>query len=275
MVKAASVVKRCAREGKLLSCYNYCMGQLRLGFFLGTLLVIFSFLPHDAFAKKDFRGLFGSYKREKFVENEGNDTDFGFDLNLSTFLPITSVVSSIEDRNTSAFTGLPTSTYFNIEGNIFFTLDYHWEIFFGTGWCNYETRKQHVSSTSTQPRFYQFEMEMFPLVAGVKYRMTLEDIVPYAGLGGGMSYVRRKGFFDYVNNVSDEQYNFALTVQALAGLQFYIASRVGIRLEVAATYLALPSRNYDASPGSASIPILQYQDNNILFRYASGLFVLF
>ena len=60
------------------------------------LLLLAFFIAADAFAeKKDFKGLFGSYRREKFTENEGNSTDFGVDLSLSTLLPVQPLVQNV------------------------------------------------------------------------------------------------------------------------------------------------------------------------------------
>ena len=40
------------------------------------LVLCFGFEFQAYAAKKDFTGIFGSYRREKFTENEGNKTDF-------------------------------------------------------------------------------------------------------------------------------------------------------------------------------------------------------
>ena len=45
--------------------------------------------------KKGFQGLFGSYRREKYTENEGRDTDAGLDVMLATaHLPTNSLVKA-------------------------------------------------------------------------------------------------------------------------------------------------------------------------------------
>ncbi|MFM8313527.1 MAG: hypothetical protein ACKOA8_04515, partial [Deltaproteobacteria bacterium] len=86
------------------------------------LLLCFGFDFEAQAAKKDFKGLFGSYRREKFTENEGNSTDFGMDLMLSTLLPVTSVVKSAQNESTpSVFDSLNYATFFNIEASFWFT----------------------------------------------------------------------------------------------------------------------------------------------------------
>jgi hypothetical protein len=44
------------------------------------LTLLFLFINESAAfgAKKDFKGLFGSYRRDKFTENEGRESDWGF-----------------------------------------------------------------------------------------------------------------------------------------------------------------------------------------------------
>jgi hypothetical protein len=88
----------------------------------------------DAFAatKKDFKGLFGSYRRDRYTENEGRSTDFGMDLMLSTLIPVTNIVSSFDgtrpsDANSIAemqaqSSPLNYATFFNVEGTFFFIL---------------------------------------------------------------------------------------------------------------------------------------------------------
>src|SRR5947209_5497597 len=79
---------------------------------LGLLL---SFAVDAAQAKKDFKGLFGSYRREKFTENEANPSDFGIDLLLATMLPLSPVVKSQETPDPSQQNALAYSTFFAAE----------------------------------------------------------------------------------------------------------------------------------------------------------------
>ena len=242
-------------------------------------LILILLISYESFAaKKDFKGLFGSYKREKFVENEGRKNDLGVDILLSTMFPLTSVVTSSERDSSNRNSALPFqtmnyATYFNVEGNVFYTLNYNWEIYLNLAWMNYETRKQNTQSGTTDtPDFHQFELQAIPVVLGVKYRMSLEDFVPYVGLGAGMSYIHRKSNFDY-GALMDDEYKTVLTAQAVVGVQFYFTSRAGLRLETAAQFFALPEREY--SNGATQFPTLRYQANLWSIRYASGLFLLF
>ncbi len=223
-------------------------------------------------AKKDFKGLFGSYRKEKFVENEARSTDYGMDLLLSTLVPSTPLVQSDEGTGPKS---LHYATFFNLEAAFFFTLGYHWELFTNIGWYKYDTRKENTERNDpTLPLFHQFELEAYPLTVGIKYRFSLEDMVPYVGFGVGFSYVRRKGFYDY-HATFDQEYSNVLTAELIGGLEFFFHPRIGIRLEVAGFYLNLKERK-PAIPGSAvAFPKFTYQGNLILVRYASGLFILF
>ena len=64
---------------------------LLLGVFIEVLIGAEAFA-----AKKDFKGLFGSYRREKFTENEAGSGEIGVDILLSTLLPVTP--EEIENR---------------------------------------------------------------------------------------------------------------------------------------------------------------------------------
>ncbi len=224
-------------------------------------------------AKKDFKGLFGSYRREKFTENEGRSTDFGLDLMLSTLLPVTSLANSTTTRGDGG-AAMSYATFFNAEVAFFFTLSYHWEIHFNIGYYSYDTRKENSPPGAT-PQFHLFEMEAFPLMAGVKYRFSTTDIVPYVGLGAGMVYARRKGYYDYIDTAYDESFSTGLAAQATLGVEFFISPRTGIRLETSAMYLGMPSKTFDTGGVPTNFPIVIYQSNPIAVRYASGLFVLF
>lgn len=238
-----------------------------------------------ATGKKDFKGLFGSYRREKYTENEGRDSDFGIDILLATALPVSGLVktdgssTSLGDiNNASIGSNMQGSTFFSGELGVFFTLSYNWEIFGNLGYYSYDTRVQNtlITSTGNQPLYIQYNMTMIPAVLGVKYRFGRSDIVPYIGVAGGMSFVTRQGSYDY-SNVSDTHKDNALTGQASVGLEFYIASRTGLRLEASAMYVNLPSFVYNPSNTTSPVntPAIKYQASPLLMRYSSGLFVLF
>lgn len=241
-----------------------------------TLLFVCLLMAAPAYAEKKnkYSGLFGNYRRPKFVENEGNASDFGVNLLLSTMLPITPLVQSTEDLTLSSpGQNLSYSTFFNFETGVFLTLSYNWEVFLNLGYYNYETRKENETFTDPeQPLFHEFELEMIPVMLGVKYRMSRSDIVPYVGLGAGLAYARRKAFYDYNEQVFDQEFLNVLVAQALVGVEFFISSRTGLRLEASAYMTSLPARTY--SPGSgANFPIFQYQSSPIAIRYSSGLFI--
>ncbi len=241
------------------------------------LLILISTFAIDAFAaKKDFKGLFGAYRREKFTENEGNSSDFGVDLMLSTMLPLTPIVKSQETTDASQQNSLSYSTFFNVETGINYSFHYNWEAFVDAGYFSYETRRQNsVLTSSALPLFHQFEMTAIPLMFGVRYRMSMEDIVPYVGIGLGPTYVKRRGSYDYNAVQANEQHDTVLSGEAIVGVEFYISSRMGIRLEASAFYMKLPAFTFDTGGSPGNFPILLYQGNPWSVRYASGLFVLF
>jgi len=249
------------------------MGRFRISLFIlaEVLLCSSSFA-----ARKDFKGLFGNYRREKFTENEANPTDVGFDLMLSTLFPVSSIVESTESA-TAATTAMPSSNFFNVEGNVFLSLDYNWELYGSVGSFSFDTRRENTAYGSyQQPLFHQFEMSAIPVTLGMKYRFSEEDIVPYIGLGVGMSWVTRKGGYDYDRNAVDQENINAIVGQLVGGVEFFFTSRAGIRLEVGAYHFRLPSRtfNYSQGVGVSGHPIMVYQANPWLVRYASGIFIL-
>jgi outer membrane protein W len=217
-------------------------------------------------AKKDFKGLFGSYRRERFTENEARPTDYGMDILLSTLLPITSVVNSNETPGATTGTPMSYATFFNVESSFFFTLNYNWQLYLNFGYYSYDTRRQNSGAA----QFQMFTMEAIPVVLGAKYRFGTSDIVPYIGGGIGGVYSYRKGFFDYVNSYNEVS-GWGLAAQLSGGAEFYISARTGIRLEVAAMYMGLSGKNYT----TATYPSILYQPNNFAVRYASGVFFLF
>lgn len=240
-------------------------------FLLFALITLFS--TTDALAdRKDFKGLFGSYRRELFVENEAKSTAFGIDLALSTLLPLSPVVKSIDSGSTEP---LHYSAFFNYELSFFMSYLYHWEIFLSIGYYQFDTRKQNKNTIGTAtPQFHAFEMTLLPILFGVKYRLSTDDMVPYFGGGAGFSYTRRKGSYDYSPTTVDEQYLNTLTAEFIAGLEFYFSSKAGIRLEASLYYLKLPERTFQLPQSSSIIPLI-YQPNPWSIRYSSGIFYLF
>ena len=244
------------------------------------LLAIFLLAPSFSFAaKKDFKGLFGSYRRDKFTENEGRSTDIGMDILLSTMMPLTTIVSSSE--NGQDFSAMQTSMFFNGEMSFFLTLDYNFEIFANVGYYTYDTRKQNNQAGSSGgqaiPVFHQFQIDAIPVVGGIKYRMSTEDIVPYIGLGLGYSYVHRRATYDNSQSVTVEDYSNAIVAQITAGVEFFFASRAGLRLEASAMTFRLPALTVNPVPGGnpANFPLMNMGGNPWLIRYASGVFFLF
>lgn len=229
-------------------------------------------------ARKDYKGLFGSYRREKFTENEANFSDIGLDVILSTMFPLSSMVASTEDRNAGP-SAMPFSHFFNVEGNIFVTIDYNWEIFAGAAYLNWDTRRENtVFTQATEPTFQLAEVEAIPLTAGVKYRFSQDDIVPYVGIGAGMAFVKRQSGYDYAAQLDTVERRSAVALQVLAGFEFFFTSRAGLRLELSAYNLRLPSLLHDPSAPSGSAtanPIMVHAANPWMLRYASGIFILF
>ncbi len=249
---------------------------MRSGLKVLLCLVYALLLTGEAHAKKDFKGLFGSYRREKFTENEARSSDFGIDVMLSTLIPVTSIVKSTEVRGESG-SAMATSTFFNVEGSVFYSLMYHWQLFANFGYYTFDTRKENSTSPPDLPLFHQFEMTAIPIVGGLKYRFGTDDIVPYIGVGVGVAFVTRKGNYDYNDVQKDEEKLNVLAGQLIGGIEFYFAPRAGIRLETSVHYMKLPQRTFDPtiSGSAANFPIMIYQPNTWSIRYASGLFFLF
>jgi len=241
-----------------------------------TFLLIFSGLASPVLAaRKDFKGLFGSYQREKFTENEAHDSDWGLDLSLSSMLPVSSVATSITTNGGSA-SPMRYSTFFNVEGSLLFSLDYHWQFYASTGYFSYDTRKETSNNSAAKALFHMFDLKAIPVILGVRHRFSVEDIVPYLGLGVGISRVTRKGSYDISGSAVNERIDNAVTGQLQGGLEFYFSPRAGLRLEIAAHYMKTPEFNFDsAGTGSVDLPDIIYQPNIFSVRYSSGLFFLF
>jgi hypothetical protein len=99
--------------------------------------------------------------------------------------------------------------------------------------------------------------------------------VPYIGVGAGVAYVDRKGYYDYNAVQYNEQYTTCLVAQASIGVEFFFSARAGIRLEAGGHYFGLPANIYDTGGTPANFPILYYASNPFSVRYASGVFFLF
>ncbi len=240
------------------------------------LCLLVLFVAADGFAaKKDYKGLFGSYRREKFTENEGRASDWGMDIMLSTLLPLTSIVNSTESTGTPA-TPMYYASFFNVEGSVFTRFSYNWEVFLGLGYYSYSTRKQNsttaAGAAAGTPQFQLFELTAYPILLGAKYRFGTSDIVPYVGGGAGVVYTHRRTTYDYVTQPYDDTFGVSFAAQATAGFEFFISPRAGIRLETSAMFMGLGTKTYDPA---GSIPIVTYQANPIAVRYSSGLFLLF
>lgn len=229
----------------------------------------------EAFAaKKDFKGLFGSYRREKFTENEGNSTDLGVDLMLSTLLPFSAMATS-SSSTAGAATGMSYATFFNAEGTFFFTLSYNWELFLNLGYYSYDTRKLNDGTTAgINARYHVVKVDLIPASIGFKYRFNTTDIVPYVGAGIGAVYAIRRAIHES-SNLSNTLYNWGITGQILGGVEFFIAPKAGIRLEASINYMGLSAHSYDAPGSNLTNPTVYHTANPIAVRYASGVFFLF
>lgn len=253
-------------------------------FFLITLFSLVGFTVDALAAKRGFKGLFSSYRQPRFTENEGRDTDFGLDLLLSTMLPLTPVISSQEVIN-GPIAPLQSSMFFNGESSLFVSLNYSWQFFASIGYYTYESRKQSAPSASSISSalvsFHQFELTAIPIVAGVRYRLTQDDFVPYFGAGIGMSRVTRHSFYDYVATGPDgkplenETIENAVTAEVMAGVEFYFTSRAGIRLEASAYYMHLTATQWRPGVDPKTNTWMYAGANPWFVRYASGLFLLF
>src|SRR5690606_18618248 len=101
------------------------------------------------------------------------------------------------------------------------------------------------------------------------------DIVPYIGIGAGLLYVHRKAYYDYNDVTTKDTFSNGLAAQGTVGVEFYIAPRTGIRLEMSAMYLGMKQDQFDTGAVPANFPIMDFHANPIAVRYASGLFILF
>ena len=234
-------------------------------------------LPWEAWAAKQdkLKGLFGNYRREEYVENDGNSSDFGMNIMLSTLLPVSSFVKSEEVTRGNPGEDLKYSTFFNLEISAFLTLGYNWELYASLGYYSYETRKENATSTPAKPQFHQFELQAYPLIGGVKYRFSRSDLVPYLGAGFGIANVKRRGFYDYNPVQFDQEIKNYLAGEVVGGFEFFFGPGSGIRLEVAAFYMNLEQRTFDTQATPGNLPILIYQAKPWSVRYASGVFFMF
>lgn len=249
-----------------------------LGLYAPYGLIVFSLLlfVEAAFGlTKNFKGLFGSYHQEKYIENEGNFSDLGFEILMSTIFPLEPVVKTSQQFGYDG-TPMQYTTFFNGEAQVSFSLGYNFEFFGGIGYYSYDTREVNAEypSSSGALQYQRFSMSMVPVFGGVRYRFSSDDIVPYLGVAAGESLVTRTGYYDYTSVESVSNF-WAPMGMVLTGIEFYISSRVGIRLEASAAYFALPSDNFD--PGGLSLatyPMFNFDYGLWTLRYASGIFFL-
>ncbi len=224
-------------------------------------------------AKKDFKGLFGSYRREKFTENEAGSGEIGVDLMLSTLLPVTPLIQS-QEAVSGAKSNLNYATFFNLEGAITYSLTYNWLLSLSAGYFNYDTRKKTATSSDARPTFHQFEMTSAPFLLGVRYRLSTKDIVPYVGFGAGVSMVTQRGFYD--SSTQEKKIALtALTGQIVGGFEFYFAAKAGIRMEMAAYFMKMKAEDWSSGAPPADLPTFNFQGNVWSVRYASGIFFIF
>jgi hypothetical protein len=253
--------------------------------YVGLFLLLFQLSSEVAFAKKkDFKGLFGSYRREKYTENEGNDSDFGMDLMLSTLYPVSSFASSVDAGNNSS---MPATISFNFELNFYKTFGYHTMAYLSIGHHAYDTR-QALSTQLSNPidengnptttdisnisQFNLYEQTSIPVLLGLKYRFSRSDFVPYIGVAGGISFMTRKASYNF-SNLSHEDHPKALTFQGYGGFEFFFAPGAGLRLELG-VHAALAPEKVNVT-NSTQVPNIIFPKNPIALRYASGVFILF
>jgi len=230
-------------------------------FYLGGLL-LFAFATDGICAKagKDFKGMFGSYRRNQFVENEGNATDFGINLMLSTLLPMSSVVSSSGGSPAISSDTLHYATSFNLEVEFHLSIAYHWQTYLRVGYIDYDTRRENPTS-GNESRFHEFSLRALPLIGGLKFRFGRDDLVPYIGIGAGVSYVERRAYFDY-SNADQRLFGTVLTFEGVVGIEYYFASRVGVRLEISGYYMKLDPISFSAGP---SFPTFEFKSSPFFF----------
>lgn len=247
-------------------------------FFWLWLILLLGFQLDAWGAKRDFKGLFGSYRRERFIENEANSSDFGVDIMLSTLLPMSAIVSSQESTG-GEYKPLNYSAFFNGEIAVNYSLSYNYELFLSGGYYTYETRKQNETpesgSTTKRAIFHIYELTATPIILGLRYRLNNEDLVAYLGAGIGMTTARQKAYYDYNSSVNYDQTFNAVTGELLLGFEFYFAARAGIRLEMAGYLFNFPETSFAAGGTPAINPNFKFSASPILVRYASGLFFLF
>ena len=152
-------------------------------------------------------------------------------------------------------------------------------IYANVGKYSYESRKKNDSSTEALPVFHHFELDATPAIAGVRYRLSQDDIVPYISLGIGMAYVHRKGFTEGSTSNSalytEEEYQTVACGHGAAGVEFFFAPKAGLRVEASAYYMNLPERTTEPGGTIGYRPKIQFQSNVWSLRYASGIFFLF
>lgn len=250
--------------------------NLSLRYLFLVYLIVFGFATSSFGAKRNFKGLFGSYKQEKFIENEA-ESGFGLNLALSTLIPISPYVKSSNSLAETP-TALHFATYFNFEAEITYALKYKWVPFLRVGYMVYETRKQSTEASTFTPKapvFHNVKLISIPLMGGIRYRFGRDDIVPFIGIAGGIYFIDRATTYDGSN--LDDQQTFTRPAGELGGgFEFFFSRTAGLKLEIAVQYLNISEDIVNKNPGNpANNPIVTYQANPISLRYAGGIFMLF
>lgn len=253
----------------------------RVGASLGVLLVLFHFVTEYAVAKKNFKGLFGSYRREKFTENEGNDSDWGADIILSTLYPLSSMANSTTSVASGSSVAMPKTISFDVELNLYKTFGYNTMVFFNIGHYSYDSRQQTQAQATTDEnnndvsaitQYNNLATTIIPLMLGIKYRFSRSDFVPYLGASAGISLMSRKITYNY-SNLSHEDSTTPLTFQGFGGFEFFFAPGAGLRVELGVWTALAPE--VVKNTNSAAVESIIFPSNPLAVRYASGVFFLF
>ncbi len=221
-----------------------------------------------AVAQEPLRGFLGSY-REKYTENAARDFQFGVGVQAGSLFPVSAVVTSSPTGSTLS-TPYQYNASFNLEGEIHFSLAYPFQLFVQGGYSTYSARQAMPGTSGTSIEFQEFSLGALPLLAGVRYRFSRGDIVPYIGLAAGVTQIERKGYFDF-NPALLQETLWVATLEGALGLEFYFAEYGGLRLEVSGYYWGLPQTQFSPSGVANTITFLP---SFVAVRYASGLFFL-
>jgi len=257
------------------------MAFSRKAAFAGIFLMLLHWSSDYALAKKkDFKGLFGSYRREKFTENEGNASDVGMDIMLSTLYPLTSFANTTTTPTTDLGAPMPGTISFNVELNFYKTWNYNLLTYLSIGHYAYDSRSPVANQPATEgggtavlyTQYNLLDMRIIPVMAGVKYRFGRSDFVPYIGAGAGVSFITRDITYNY-SNLTHTDSSTPLTFQASGGFEFFFAPGAGLRIELGAWMALLGSSTKNTN--SVLVESIVYPENPLAIRYASGIFFLF